>query len=96
MNDDIGPFDDIPKDALPRIWLAKLLDLDPHHIDEQTSMATEPRWDSMAHIHVMLYLEERYGVILNDETIQRYRDFRSIQNLCQQSSHHQSDDINSS
>lgn len=65
----------------PRIWLATLLKCNETEITEHSSILNHPSWDSMAHVQIMLYLEENYGVEMNEESIQHYGNFSAIQEL---------------
>ena len=65
----------------PRVWLAELFTCSEDEIDDQASILTHKAWDSMAHVQIMLYLEEHYGVEMTEETIQRYGNLAAIQEL---------------
>lgn len=51
------------------ILIAKVLEIDVAAIGRDTGPGNEPRWDSFSHVHVMIAVEDRYGIELNPEEI---------------------------
>lgn len=51
------------------ILIAKVLEINVAAVGPETGPGNEPRWDSFSHVHVMIAVEDRYGIELNPEEI---------------------------
>jgi acyl carrier protein len=49
--------------------MSKLFGLSADAISEESSPATIPKWDSLAHMNLVLALEEEFGVQFTDDEI---------------------------
>ena len=49
--------------------VAATLKLDLASVGPETGPGTEPRWDSFNHVHLMMAVEDRYGVELEPDEI---------------------------
>ncbi|WP_202949378.1 acyl carrier protein [Sphingomonas sp. PAMC 26621] len=47
--------------------IATVLEIDPADIDDDSSMDTIEKWDSIKHMDLILSLEEEFGVSVPDE-----------------------------
>ena len=59
--------------------IASTLSLPDRALDANSSMETVPQWDSLAHLNICLAFQERFGVVLDMETI---ADSTSVSKLC--------------
>jgi acyl carrier protein len=50
---------------------AEVLNVEPSQVDANAQLGEWPLWDSMAHMDLMLALENRFGVEINAENISR-------------------------
>lgn len=48
-------------------------------LDETTVAADVPGWDSLAHINIMMSVEDAYGVTFSTEQLGRFRDLGELQ-----------------
>lgn len=58
--------------------MADILALDPSSISDSTSMDNTTSWDSLAHINLMMALEQELGIALEIEELERMRSFHEI------------------
>ncbi|MBL26895.1 MAG: hypothetical protein CMM50_05000 [Rhodospirillaceae bacterium] len=66
----------------PYALVAAALECPLDALDADSGLDREPAaWDSMAHLRVMLALEEVYGIVIDDETIERYARMAAILDL---------------
>lgn len=49
--------------------LARILEIDPATVSDETSVTTEPRWDSLNHMTLLFALEDQFGVQFTDEEL---------------------------
>ncbi|MBM4433639.1 MAG: acyl carrier protein [Chloroflexi bacterium] len=49
--------------------LSDVFGVEPSAIDDEASVDTIEKWDSLNHLKLVLALEERFGVSLNEEQI---------------------------
>ena len=61
--------------------IAKALGMSPDEIDDQTSIMSEPRWDSLAHFRIALAVEEMLGRQLTPVEVIEIVDVRSLRKL---------------
>ena len=59
--------------------IASVLNLPVTSVDAGSSMETLPEWDSLAHLNICLEFQERFGVVLDMETI---AEATSVSKLC--------------
>lgn len=52
---------------------------DQLQLDEGTTAADVPGWDSLAHISIMVAVEGEYGVTFTSEQLGRFRDLGELQ-----------------
>jgi acyl carrier protein len=65
----------------PRALVAAALECDPESLTATSALARHPKWDSFAHLRIMIQLEESYGVEINDTNIRKYETFAAIEAL---------------
>lgn len=58
--------------------VAALLGSDGAALPPDCSMLTWPKWDSYAHLEIMLFLNREHGVELSEENIMRFSTLSSI------------------
>jgi acyl carrier protein len=56
------------KEAIVQI-LADTLGLPPGQVDATTTMESQPAWDSVAHLNLVLSLEQQFGVQFDPEAM---------------------------
>ena len=49
--------------------LARVLEVDPATLADDTSVETEPRWDSLRHMTLLFALEDEFGVQFTDDEL---------------------------
>jgi acyl carrier protein len=49
--------------------LVEALQVPPELITPELAFGDLPQWDSMGHMEVMMYLEQRFGIEINNDTI---------------------------
>ena len=59
-------------------FFTSLLNVDPTELTCGLDMANLQQWDSFAHVQIMMFLEENYGVVINEETLIKYSHFENI------------------
>jgi acyl carrier protein len=72
--------DDTPLTFRVQSLLASTLRVPADLVTSELAFGDIPQWDSMGHMEVMMSLEERFSVEINDETI---RDLVSVPIICQ-------------
>jgi acyl carrier protein len=66
---------DLPNTVLPDLTqqiqavLVEALQVPPELVTPELAFGDLPQWDSMGHMEVMMYLEQHFGVEINNETI---------------------------
>jgi acyl carrier protein len=60
--------------------LAEALRISPEMATPSLALGDLPQWDSMGHMEVMMLLEERFGVEINNDTI---ADLTSVTAICE-------------
>lgn len=58
--------------------VAETLKLDPATVSPKTGPLTEPQWDSFHHVHLIMAVEDRYGVELEPNEIAGLRSVDDI------------------
>lgn len=58
----------VPEAKLKQV-LADVFGVDPSRIDDEASVDTIEKWDSLNHLNLVLALEEQFKVSLNEEQI---------------------------
>jgi acyl carrier protein len=64
-----------------REMVASVLRCRPEELPDDARLGETARWDSFAQLDIMLALEERFGIEINDETIRTYSELRNILGL---------------
>jgi len=54
-----------------KVLLAQALDCHSDDILDTSALGLHPKWDSMAHLRLLLTLEEEYNVTITDESIEQ-------------------------
>lgn len=67
-------------DQLTQI-ISDVIGVDDLHLDESTVAADVPGWDSLAHINIMMSVEDAYGVVFTTEQLGRFRDLGELQDF---------------
>ncbi len=62
------------------LLLSQRLKISREEITPDLAINGVPQWDSLAHLELMMYLEEAYGLEIDENTI---LDCSSVQGLCQ-------------
>ena len=58
--------------------VAKIVLISEKNIDKNTNSENEPRWDSIAHVRVILEIEKKYKIKIDTSLVE---DLRSIKNI---------------
>lgn len=64
-----------------RAEIARILKCSVDDLDAEAGLNAHPAWDSMAHVEIMVFLSERYGVEVSDETIRKFATMAAIDGL---------------
>jgi acyl carrier protein len=64
-----------------RETVALVLGVDPASVDAQTSPETEPRWDSLRHVDVLIALEDRLGLRFTSDELARLKSVGAIESI---------------
>ena len=70
----------------PILIIASALNCDPSTITENSALGTHPQWDSFGHVTLMVALADTYGIVIDDETTERYQNIANILVLHQECS----------
>jgi citrate synthase len=60
--------------------IAEALGCEASALGDDTGHRRHPKWDSLGHLRVMLALERKYGVVLDESTMNLCTSIRSIVN----------------
>ena len=71
----------IPKNMPVRDAIATILGCPVDQVSAETSIMTHPKWDSLSHAQIMMFLVGRFDIDMNDQTIDQYSAFAAIQTL---------------
>ena len=63
--------------------LADILQCDVSDLSESSAIGTVPLWDSLAHIEILSYLEEKFLIEIDEESILYYSTLPKILELTQ-------------
>jgi acyl carrier protein len=69
---------DVDNESRLKRTLADVFGVPETSIDDDTSMETVPRWDSLKHLYLVLALEEQFGVSLSEEQTVEILSYPSI------------------
>jgi acyl carrier protein len=58
--------------------IAEALESEPNSLHGDAGLGRHPKWDSLGHLRVMLVLEKKYGVILDENTMTTCTSIKSI------------------
>ncbi|MCX7135378.1 MAG: acyl carrier protein [Proteobacteria bacterium] len=61
-----------PIKAGPYALVAAILECPSAEVTDETTIKTHPKWDSFAHLDIMMALSERFGVEINEDSVTRY------------------------
>lgn len=59
--------------------MAEVLEIDAAAIDTSTSVATEPKWDSLRHMTLIFAIEDALGVRFDDDDLPRLTSVSAIE-----------------
>lgn len=59
--------------------LAKILQVHPSIFTKNSSIRNVSAWDSLAHMKILMLLEEKYGVVINQEL---FEETFSLEGIC--------------
>tara|TARA_R110001592_G_scaffold161973_1_gene394874 strand:+ start:20515 stop:20757 length:243 start_codon:yes stop_codon:yes gene_type:complete len=62
----------------PHILVAEALECAVDDLFDGAALGGHPKWDSLAHVRVMLALERHYGVTLDDDSIRTYTTLEAV------------------
>lgn len=65
------------QENLKRIFVS-VLNIPDAEMDESISMSTAKKWDSLAHINLMLSIEQEMGTMFSPEELQAMTSYREI------------------
>jgi len=58
--------------------IASTLDIPVERVTDDSDMSALPDWDSVAHINLMLAIEERFGVVVDEDAMVELTSVRAI------------------
>lgn len=61
-----------------KLIFARLFSLDPASVTAESSPKTIKNWDSLAHINLVVSVEEEFGVQFSDDEIPKLTDFQTF------------------
>ncbi|MGJ3258674.1 MAG: acyl carrier protein [Rhodospirillales bacterium] len=56
----------------PDMLIGEALKCAPDDLNDGAGLGLHPKWDSLAHIRVMMLLEQHYGVEIDDDSIKKF------------------------
>jgi acyl carrier protein len=62
-----------------KIALAEALECEVNEISDTSGLGTHPKWDSLAHMRLLLILEREYNVSITDESIEKFMTLDGLQ-----------------
>lgn len=62
----------------PEVLLAQALLCTPADIPAECALGQHPRWDSFAHVRLLMLLEEHYGVSIDNDAIGIYHSLSAL------------------
>lgn len=65
----------------PELLVGRVFGVDAAHVSDDTSAATVPAWDSLAHMTLMLELESEYRLAFSVEEVLAMRDVGTIKRV---------------
>jgi acyl carrier protein len=61
--------------------ISSAIQCDAASLTPDSRLAAHPNWDSIAHLNVMMLLEQEFGIEINDVTIDRFTTLAAVQEL---------------
>jgi acyl carrier protein len=58
--------------------IAIILKVSPDRLNKNSSIGSIPEWDSFSHIEIMLYLEEKYDLLIDEHSIEKLVKIKNI------------------
>jgi len=58
--------------------VSQILQCEPSSITEEMDHSEHPSWNSLNHVSLIVALEEEYGLSINDESIEKFRNMAEI------------------
>jgi len=65
--------------------VAAILDCDAAELSPDSSVTTHPKWDSFAHLDIMMALSKRFGIEIDESNIDQHSVMTAIIDLHQRS-----------
>lgn len=62
-----------------KIVLAEALECEVDEILDTSGLGIHPKWDSLAHMRLLLILERDYNVSITDESIEKFMTLNNLQ-----------------
>ena len=62
-----------------KIVLAEALECEVDEISDTSGLGIHPKWDSLAHMRLLLILERDYNVSITDESIEKFMTLNNLQ-----------------
>ena len=62
-----------------KIALAEALECEVDEISDTSGLGIHPKWDSLAHMRLLLILEREYNISITDESIEKFMTFDGLQ-----------------
>jgi acyl carrier protein len=67
--------------------LAEALQIPPDIVTPDLALGDLPQWDSMGHMEVMMFLEQHFGVEINNDTIAELTSVPAIRRYIEENGH---------
>ena len=58
--------------------ISQILKVSPKDLDTTAALGFTESWDSFAHVEIMLLLEEKFLIEMNEVTLEKYSSLKSI------------------
>ena len=58
--------------------IANILKIRPERLNADSQIGSVSEWDSFAHVEIMMYLEENYDLSIDEKTIEKLTNIKSI------------------
>lgn len=67
--------------------VAEALECDLASVSSESGLSTHEKWDSLGQIQIILIMEQRYGITVNDTNIEQFTSVKRIYNYLIQEVH---------
>ncbi len=65
----------------PKDLVAEALGCDKSTLGALSGLNVHPKWDSLAHVKIILSLEDNYGIEITDEAISKFTTLKAIEDF---------------